>query len=257
MERFHLETWRYAVPVMFGPPPPLKPGQHLHTATCTVVEHGEHRYAISAAHVLVEAWCAVRSGAPTDVVIGPLNIDLNKVAVSYVDVVDLEAQPEGRSYPIDLATLRLTEQQVKRLERDGYRVIRPPDWPPPTVRENDSIFMAGYPAALRHQVSVTEHDFGATTFGLIVQSVHDSEFIAHRDPAFSETVRLTLDDVPPQMVGGCSGGPVFLVRDEPVLIPRLCGVVKEGWSPFGTEDLLLRFARLDVTLNADGAVRSP
>ena len=50
---------------------------------------------------------------------------------------------------------------------------------------------------------------------------------------------------------------MFLVRDEPILIPRLCGIVKEGLAVPGSDDILLRFARLDVTLGPDGTVRSP
>jgi hypothetical protein len=68
---------------------------------------------------------------------------------------------------------------------------------------------------------------------------------------------VNLEDVPPLGVGGCSGGPVFLVRDEPILIPRLCGIVKQGWAPFGSAHIILRFARLDVTLHCDGSVQAP
>ena len=246
VQSLHLSTWQYAVPVLFGPPPPLPPGQKVETGTCAVVEHGGYRYALSAAHVFLAALKAVQSDAKTDVVIGPLHLSLTPESVRYVD--------EER---IDVATVPLTKNEVARIEAAGYRVFRPAGWPPPTVVEGDGILMAGYPGAWRRHVSASEHDFGATTLLLIVKSVHDDEFIAHRDPAFSDPVRIDLEDVPPLAVGGCSGGPVFLVRQELVLIPRLAGVVKEGLSPFGGEDILLRFARLDVTLNEDGTVRAP
>jgi hypothetical protein len=243
VQSLHLSTWQYAVPVLFGPPPPLKPGQKVETGTCVIVEHGEYRYALSAAHVFLTALRAVQSGVKTDVVVGPLQLTLTADSIRYVD--------EQR---IDVATVPLTENDVTRVERGGYRVFRPSGWPPPTVVEGDGILMAGYPGTWRLPVSASEHDFRATTLLLIVKSVHDYEFVAHRDPAFSDPVRIDLEDVPRLAVGGCSGGPVFLVRQEPILVPRLAGIVKEGWMPDGTEDVVLRFARLDVTLNADGTV---
>jgi hypothetical protein len=246
VQTLHLSTWPYAVPILFGPPPPLKPGEKVETGTCVVVEHGQHRYALSAAHVFLAALEAVQSDAKTDVVIGPLQVALTQENVRFLD-----------ARRIDVATVPLTENEVARVEAAGYRVYRPAGWPPPTVAEGDGILMAGYPGTWRLHVSISEYDFRATTLLLSVKSVHHDEFIAHRDPAFSEPVRIDLEDVPPPAVGGCSGGPVFLVRQEPVLIPRLAGIVKEGWIPDGTEDVVLRFARLDVTLNADGTVRAP
>ena len=209
------------------------------------MEHGEYRYALSAAHVFLGALKAVQSDAKTDVVVGPLPLAITSDNVRYVD-----------DERIDVATVPLTANEVARVEAAGYRVFRPTGWPPPSVVVGDGILMAGYPGAWRQQVSASEHDFGAMTLLLIVQSVHDAEFIAHRDPAFSEPVPI-VEDVLPMAVGGCSGGPVFLVRQELVLIPRFAGVVKQGWIPFGAVDVVLRFARLDVTLNEDGTVRAP
>jgi hypothetical protein len=75
-------------------------------------------------------------------------------------------------------------------------------------------------------------------------------------PALATILGGLEDDLPPLNVAGCSGGPVFLLRPSLVLVPQLCGLVKEGWAVFGGDDIVLRFARLDVTLNADGGVRS-
>jgi hypothetical protein len=158
VQSLHLATWQYAVPVLFGPPPPLGPGQKVETGTCVVVEYEDYRYALSAAHVFLTALRAVQSDAKTDVVIGPLQITLTPDTIRYID--------EER---IDVATVPLTENEVARVEAVGYRVFRPVAWPPPTVAEDDGIIMAGYPGAWRRAVSASEHDFGATTLLLIVK----------------------------------------------------------------------------------------
>jgi hypothetical protein len=69
---------------------------------------------------------------------------------------------------------------------------------------------------------------------------------------------VTLEDVMPVGVGGCSGGPVMLVRPTPILVPQLCGIVKQGLRPVSdTDDILFRFARLDCLLREDGSVQRP
>jgi hypothetical protein len=249
VQEFHQTSWNYAVPLLFWK------GKKIKTATCSVVEYDGHRYVISAAHVFLEALPAVQPEVHTDVMIGPLHLALTASSIRYVaDKRALTEEEVAEIERIDVATLALTEEQVSEIERADYRIIRPSEWPLPTVAANDSIFMAGYPATSRLDVSSAEYEFGATTMGLIVKSVHPEEFIAHLDPAFGEPVSVGLEDVPPHDPGGCSGGPVFLVRDERALVPRLCGLVKEGLPPFCSDHLLLRFARLDVILGADGSV---
>lgn len=92
---------------------------------------------------------------------------------------------------IDVATLPLTHRQMHSIEQAGYWIYRPVEWPLSTAAQNDSILMVGYPSSWRLEVSVSEHDFQATTQGLIVQSVHAAGFIAHRDPAFGDEVSVS------------------------------------------------------------------
>lgn len=159
---------------------------------------------------------------------------------------------------IDVATIPLTTADLTAIEADGYRVIRPASWPLPTVQEGDSVLLAGYPADWRSAASWHEHDFAAVTQGLIVQSRHDLEFIAHRDPTYLTSMTAPLEEMRQLGVGGCSGGPVFLVRQTPILAPQLCGIVKQGVKPVqDAEDILFRFARLDCLLREDGSVQRP
>jgi hypothetical protein len=84
------------------------------------------------------------------------------------------------------------------------------------------------------------------------------QFIAHRDPAYLTSMTRTLEDMLPLGVGGCSGGPVLLVRQTPILVPQLCGIVKQGVRPVAdADDIVFRFARLDCLLREDGSVQRP
>jgi hypothetical protein len=176
-------------------------------------------------------------------VAGPVHLSLAAETIRYID-----------EEAIDVATVPITEHDLAAIEAAGYFVIRPGSWPPPTVHEGDGVVLAGYPVSWRAQVSWHEHDFAAVTQGLLVQSLHAAEFVAHRDPAFLDSVAVTLEDMPPLAVGGCSGGPVFLVRLTAILVPQLCGIVKQGLRPVqDAGDILFRFARLDCLLREDGS----
>jgi hypothetical protein len=246
VKRLHLAVGPYAIPFLFGPPPNRRTPVAIQSGTCCAVEYAGHRYLLSAAHVVCEALRAAQAG-PTDVVAGPIHLALTPEIIRHID-----------EDAIDIATIPITASDVAAIEAAGLRVIRPGSWPLPTVQEGDGVVLAGYPGGWRTAASWHEHDFAAVTQGLLVQSLHEAEFVAHRDPAYLTSVTVTLEDVLPLGVGGCSGGPVMLVRLTPILVPQLCGIVKQGLRPVpDTEDILFRFARLDRLLCEDGSIQRP
>jgi len=124
---------------------------------------GEHCFVLSAAHVIGPALKA-SLGGPTNVLAGPTSLELT------ADTVSLRED-------IDVATVRITEDQLLEIERNGYRATRPVSWPPPQVEVGDGILMAGYPGTWRLPVSWHELDFRAVTLGLLVHSVHATELL--------------------------------------------------------------------------------
>jgi hypothetical protein len=239
VERLHLEWWRYALPFAFGPPPKRETGTGIHAGTCCAVELGDARFLLTAAHVLAGALEALAQ-EPTQVIAGPLNLVLDPSRARLNE-------------PWDIATFPLTAAQVAAIERDGHRIIRPTVWPPREPQTGDGVLLAGYPGAWRLPVSWNEVDFRATTLLVLVHSVHDRYFMCHRDPDYSDQVRVGMqEDVPGLDLAGCSGGPVFLVRNESgeLLAPELCGLVSQD-RPVG-DHILLQLARLHtVQTNGD------
>jgi hypothetical protein len=199
---------------------------------------------VSAAHVICQAFRAVEVGRAEVIVGHNTELTLSPEVVSFVD-----------ESAIDIATVPITQEQLAQIEAAGFRAIRPASWPPPQVAVQDGILMAGYPSPWRLEVSWHEQDFRATTLGLLVHSVHSTEFVAHRDPAYSNSVSVSLEELPILDLRGCSGGPVFLLRHEPILVPQLCGIVKQGWH-VDEGNIIIRFARLDLVQD-DGSVRAP
>lgn len=242
VDRLQLEWWRYAIPFAFGPPPKRGTSVGIHSGSCSAVEIGDSRFILTAAHVVVEALKAI-SEAPTQVIAGPLDLTV-------------DAETASLNKTLDIATIPITSAQIEAIERDGKRVIRPHSWPPPEPKINDGILFAGYPGSWRLVLSWDELDFRATTLLVLVHSVHERYFLCHRDPNYSAPVQVNVqEEVPGMDLAGCSGGPVFLVRNESgeLLVPQLCGVVSQD-RPVG-DHTLLQLARLDA-LQPSGKINS-
>jgi len=154
---------------------------------------------------------------------------------------------------LDIATLRLSDAQVNALEADGYRVMRPTQWPPPTLTDRDPILVAGFPGAWRRQIAWDTIDLLGTTKLALVHHLRDDEFVCQLDPAFIDRdvadhgEPLAEDELP-----GMSGGPALLVRQETLVVPHLCGILKQGVA-FEGDNRLLYFARLD-RIGTDGVI---
>src|SRR5262245_22661068 len=100
-------------------------------------------------------------------------------------------------------------------------------------------------------------DLPSETMLAFVRSVVADQFIAHLEPEFTMVHQIDVSSEPgPFTFEGLSGGPVFLVPSSSVLlVPRLCGIVKEGGALSAPPDRLVVFyAPLD-RLERDGSLR--
>ena len=232
----HRRFARYAIPFVFGP---VGDPQRYRMATCFVVDFGDTAFVVTAAHVLKEA-LACRTAADSDYQWGAGRVRLDTVSSGTTSDEDL-----------DLATIRIDRQRLTLLERD-YLIVRPESWPPPQLRLNDGILMFGYPKYLQRQAP-EEHEIDARSESrlTLIERLERDTFTCLMQPAYTDrTSAIPGEEVPAmEELGGFSGGPAFLVRhDEPVLTPRLCGIVIAGGILFVT------VARLD-TVQQDGTIR--
>lgn len=229
--QMHREFFRYAVPLTFGPPPRRHETAELHVGTCVGIQFGDAQFLITAGHVMAPALEAVtRTGA--DCLAGNVKIDVTPETVAFSEKA------------LDVATVRLSAATVAAFERDGYLIMRPPEWPPAALAISDPILAAGFLGAWRRQVSWDAMDLlGTTKLGLI-HHLRETEFVCQLDPAFVDQYTAEHGEVSEQDLPGMSGGPAILVRQDRVLVPRLCGIVKQGVA-FEGGNRLLYFAKLD------------
>ena len=163
------------------------------------------------------------------------------------DVVSLGPEEQ------DIATVRLSTTQLQALEAAGSLVYRPAEWPPADLMMNDPVLAVGFPGKWRRHVSWNELEFLSTTKLALVHQLRDHEFACQLDPEYTDQYDANpTEEVSPDDLAGMSGGPAFLVRQETLVIPRLCGIVKDGWT-LGDENRIIYFARLGC-VNPDGTI---
>ena len=93
---------------------------------------------------------------------------------------------------------------------------------------------------------------GATKLAFI-HHVHEAEFVCQLDPAFRDRYTEGHGELSDDELPGMSGGPAILVRQEKLLVPQLCGILKQG-AAFEGGNQLFYFARLD-RVDRDGRIR--
>jgi hypothetical protein len=221
----------YAIPLSFGPPLTTSGDIEIHAGSCVAVQFEGDQFIITARHVVEEALAAVATGKAACLA-GNVPIKLT------TDVVSLSAAT------VDVATIRIPPDQIPALQRDGYFVMQPGEWPPSGLAAGDPVLVAGFPGAWRRQVARDTVDFRGTTKLALVQQTRDSEFVCQLDPAFVDQYTIEQGELSEDSLPGMSGGPAILVRQETVLRPLLCGVLKQGWD-LKDGNRILYFARLD------------
>lgn len=235
----HQVFFHYAIPLSFGPPLTTKGDIEIHSGSCVAVQFDEGQFLISARHVVEEALGAVNTGS-ADCLAGNVVVQLTSDVVSLSNNV------------LDVATIRIPPEKIPGLEHDGYFVMRPGEWPPPSLDHTDPVLVAGFPGEWRRQIAWDTVDFGGTTKLALVQEIRANEFVAQLDPAFVDQFAIEHGELSEDSLPGMSGGPAILVRQETVLKPVLCGVLKQGWD-LKDGNRLLYFARLD-SVAKDGTI---
>jgi len=235
----HREFFRYAIPLTFGPPPTVGEDISLHVASCVAVQFAEGQFLISARHVVEPALAAVTTTGH-DCLAGNVKLNLTPGEIS------LSADA------LDVATIRLHPEQIPAIEQDGYLIMRPGEWPPPSLAPMDPILVAGFPGNWRRQIAWDTMDLPGTTKLGLVQTFGEREFACQLDPAFVDQYTVEQGELSEDSLPGMSGGPALLVRHELVLTARLCGILKQAWS-LGDGNRLLYFARLDKVAK-DGTI---
>ncbi len=174
-----------------------------------------------------------------------LDATANEGAECLVGNIRLDLDPvKLSSEALDLATVPLSGPQLNALEADGYRIIRPTQWPPPALADRDPVLVAGFPGAWRRQISWDTLDLPGTTKLALVHHLREDEFVCQLDPAFVDRDVVVHDDLAEDELPGMSGGPALLVRQETVVVPHLCGILKQGVA-FEGGNRLLYFTRVN------------
>jgi hypothetical protein len=114
--------------------------------------------------------------------------------------------------------------------------------------------VAGFPGAWRRPIASDTLDLPGATMLALIHHVRETEFVCQLDPAFVDRDRVDYaeDIVADEQLPGMSGGPALLVRRDPILVPHLCGILKQGTILAGSR--LLAFARLD-RVRPDGTIQ--
>jgi hypothetical protein len=233
IDRLIASVRQHVVPVLFGDRPHPRQSPNVNVASGVVVNLDQGPFLVTASHVIRRALERDRESR-FHLLVSQSEIPLRPRVIS-----DRER--------LDVATLSLTEKEVADIERDGYRVVHPAAWPPPEVTSNSSIIAAGFPAHGRSSISWDELDLAVETVRAFVRSAGEDQFTTHLDPEY--TVRRVVDvsapERPPEFEG-FSGGPAFVVPIYgPLVVPHLCGIVKEGGiSSLAPGRIVLHFARL-------------
>jgi hypothetical protein len=213
---------------------------------------------------------AVRNGTMTiaDLGTGPLGITCQHVIARYREMIEkvegvvfqvgsLEVNPVdqiiGEDASIDLATIRLTPEQVRAITEEGTIgscVFQPSLWPPPAPKEGEYVAFGGFPGTLRTVASFDELDFRSWSCGAsYISSVSEFHFVSKFEREYWVNSFGAGDYMDFTNFGGLSGGPAFIQRG---LYWDLVGIVSEYHKNYDA----VRFASTRV-LRPDGTIESP
>lgn len=231
----------YSKAVFFGERPTRDRVTHVNNATVTLLRLQGGVFAVTCTHVLHEYQKVQMAEHEALFQIGDV-------------VLDPISQLASKHDALDLATIRLTEEQIKGVTHGGEigsRVVQPVNWPPQPVVEGNVLMFGGFPGVLRERRGYDELSFGTfSAAGIRVAAARDIEIICQleRDywvKSFGEAGR---DPQHLRNLGGLSGGPAFIDRG---LHWEFAGIVYE----FSPEFDIIRFrpARL---IAADGTIQA-
>jgi hypothetical protein len=141
----HRESRYYVAPVWWTIDP-YDANTVLHNASCFFVEIGQHRFGVTAFHVIAE-FLRDRERYPT-----------TRLMVRNTDLGIWEDREIDTDLALDIATFRVSDQEFEAI---GARALRtaPTDWAPKPPDVGRGVFFAGYLGAERRVLSMKGIEF--------------------------------------------------------------------------------------------------
>jgi hypothetical protein len=224
----------YVAPIYWGNP--REEGNIQGNGTVFFVNTGENTFGVTNDHVV-------------DIIIQRVAADHGLVSQIGDLPIDIERRLIARDSGLDLATLRISEDEVARL---GKVVLTGSQshWPPHPPLEGRGVFFVGFPGKERLAIRPRHISFGIYSGNTVATEVTDRVVTAHFNR--QEWIDHLGHGLPPPGydLGGLSGAPLLtLVEQDRVLSWRLGGIV---YQVHADEELLVArradFIRTDGTL---------
>lgn len=194
----------FAKAAFFGQRPSKNRPSEISNGTVSLVDLGDGPLAVTCEHVI--AGFTKMANAHNNLVFQIGSVEIN-----------LLEQLIDRNARLDLATIRLTEEQATSITSEGEIgscVFRPKAWPPEeNLKKGDFVAFGGFPGSLRTVASFDEYIFESWSSGASqISSVSDGQFVSafeseFRVKSFGAERNMNID-----ALGGMSGGPVFIDR---------------------------------------------
>jgi hypothetical protein len=227
----------YSKAIVFGDKPRRDTNTKINSASVTLLELKNQVFAITCFHVLEGYRQILHEYGNALLQIGDASIDLESQLVS-----------ESKKY--DLATILLTEMQVKLIlntEEIGSRVIRPSIWPPSKISVSDKVLFGGFPGMLRQRIAFDEVLFKShSAAGISVASADDEKFACQFEREYWIALGGGKEAIYPTELGGMSGGPAFVDRGQHF---EFVGIIYEY-----SEQLDIMFFRHACLIGNDGKI---
>ena len=230
----------FAMAAFFGQRPSKSRPTEVRNGTITLADLGKGPLAITCHHVIT-AYRERRAA---------LEKVIFQIGDIQIDPIDQLIDEDER---LDLATIRLTESQVKAITSQGEIgscVFQPKSWPPPLPKEGEYVAFGGFPGTLRSVISFDELSFGSWSSGASqISSVSEFQFASVFEREFWVQSFGNKHHMDLNALGGMSGGPAFLNRG---LYWDLVGIVSHYNETYDT----VLFASVRG-IHHDGTIEGP
>lgn len=230
----------FAKSVLFGQRPSKSRPNQISNGTVSLVDLGDGPLAVTCEHVI--AGYIEMTKAHDNLVFQIGSVEINPLE----QLVDKNAR-------LDLATIRLTDAQVKSITSEGEIgscVFRPKTWPSEALTEGEFVAFGGFPGSLRTVAAFDEYILGSwSSGGSQVSSVSEGQFVSAFEreawvKSFGAEHHLTIN-----ALGGLSGGPAFINRG---LYWDFVGIVSQYHENYDA-----MFFASTSSLRANGSITPP
>jgi len=167
-------------------------------------------------------------------------------------IINLDERLIDLDHQIDIATLRISADEVARLGKTIYTGVGKA-WPPDPPTRDRGVLLAGFPGRERLFPTSNAIVFGLFSLGGIATSVSDRDICYQIER--SELIDILGRGLMPENfdMGGISGGPMLTIVEQGGLrLTRLAGVVYSGPDPIALNKIegfeVVRARRADFLL---------